>query len=205
MWDKIIVQQFQQIYAIREDKVMDNTDKQCGIISVLFDLTLAQVDELPMFAFNDFWRIAERMLNEESIPGKVRKTFAVGRKRFGIQYDITKLRHRQYVEINAYAVKPIENIHLIMASIVQRVNLFGKWKINEADEHKEIANRMLQARFIDVYHCCVFFCNLFQNLMKGMHPMIIKEMVAKGIPEKEAEALLTHSQSVLAGTIPQMK
>ncbi|HEX2684635.1 MAG TPA: hypothetical protein VHL77_11910, partial [Ferruginibacter sp.] len=57
-------------------------------------------------------------LTGEKMPGKPVNSFRIGRNKYVINYKPTTLKHRQYVEILSFAEKPIENMHYIMASLV---------------------------------------------------------------------------------------
>jgi len=201
MWNKITVGQFQAIYKLSQDTTMQPEDIACGIISILYNMTLAQVDELPMETFNELSKQSAAMLNVENMPGKPVRILKASGKKYGIIYDPTKLKHRQYVETITYGDKPIENMHLVMASIVQPVTYFGRWLPNDVNKHADIAADLQQARMIDVYHSCVFFCKLYLNSMQAIKPYLISEMMQKGMSQEAATKLLTTSINTLAGHI----
>jgi len=201
MWNKITVAQFQAIYKLSQDKTMPPEDVACGIISILYNMTLTQVDELPMSTFNELAKASTAMLNVEDMPGKPVRILKANGKKYGIIYDPTKLKHRQYVETIQYSDKPIENMHLIMASIVQPVNWFGRWGKNDVNKHADVAADIQQARMIDVYHTCVFFCKLYLNSMQAIKPYLVNEMIKKGVSQQTATELLTNSINIMAGHI----
>ena len=201
MWEKITVGQFQAIYKLSQDKTIDETDMACNIISILYGMTLAQVDQLSMAQFNELSKKSANVLNIEEMPGKPVRFIKAAGKKYGIIYNPTKLRHRQYVETIQYGDKPIENMHLVMASIVQPVNWFGRWGKNDVNKHKDIAADMQQARMIDVYHSCVFFCKLYINSIAAIQPYLVSQMMAKGVSQQEATEALTFSLNTTAGHI----
>lgn len=201
MWNKITVGQFQAIYKLSQDKNMSDEDKACGIISILYDMTLTQVDELPMSTFTELSKQSVAMLNVEDIPGKPERIIKANGKKYGVIYDPTKLQHRQYVETITYGDKPIENMHLVMASIVQPVNWLGKWGKNDVNQHADIAENLKQARVMDVYHTCIFFCKLYLNSMEGIKPYLVSEMMKGGVNQQQGTELLTTSISIMAGHI----
>lgn len=202
MWDKITVGQFQAIYKISIDKEADEMEKVSGIISILYNKTLAQVDEMSIVDFNKLASRCTAFLNIENIPGRPVKYLKAGGKRYFINYDASKLKHRQYVEVQHFGGNPIENMHLILASIVQPVRFFIKVK-NRADMHKKIANDLLGARMVDVYHSCVFFCKVYQSSIQSLLPYLELQLKNKGLKKKETKALLTYLQNDLGGFIPQ--
>lgn len=204
MWDKITVGQFQAIYQIAKGD-LDDTDKACGLISIIYGMTPAQVDDLPITKFNELAAATAQILDIKEMPGRPQRFIKANGKKYGIIYDISKLKHRQYVESTHWATDTIENIHLIMASIVQPVNWFGKWGKNEAANHSKVAEDMLKAKITDVYHSCVFFCELYMNYMRSITPIQVIRMEKQGINREQATELLNGLIDVTAGFIPQKK
>lgn len=182
---------------------IDDIEKSEKAISIIYGLTERQVGDLPVSKFKDLSTKAASFLMAE-IPGKPKKTIKVGKNKYRIVYDPTKLRQRQYVEILHFGSNPIENMHLIMASIVQPVTWFGVRK-NKAEDHEKLAEDLLQAKVCDLYHACVFFCKLFKSLMEASKAFLTQEMIKTGkISKKAAEQLLTVSINALDGfTQPQ--
>lgn len=201
MWDKITVGQFQAIYKVSIDTQMDEADKASNIISILYNLSLAQVDDLTVSKFNELSKASAMALNIESMPGKPMRKIKAAGKKYAVIYDPAKMRHRQYVEAMHFSDKHIENMHMIMASIVEPVTWYSRRLRNEGVMHKRIASDMLQARVIDVCHSCVFFCKLYLNSIKSLEPYLISQMMKKGVTKEAAKEALNFSQSILAGYI----
>lgn len=170
-------------------------------IAILYDLTERQVEELSVSEFNGYAKESAFVLTPK-IPGKPVRQIKVGKRRYSIIYDPTKLRHRQYVEIIHFGDRPIENMHLIMASVVQPVTWYGKRLKNEAEDHPAIASDLLGARVIDVYHTCVFFCKLFANLISSIRVYLVTQMMMEGMRKEDAMMLVDSSRSAMDGFIP---
>lgn len=201
MWNKITVQQFQQVYAISNSE-MDYTDKASNIISVLYNMTLSQVDDMQIGRFNELSRATADLVRTENIPGKAIRTIKAAGRKYFINYDTTAIKHGQYIDISGFGVKPIENMHLLMASVVQPINWYGK-KIKRL--HHEIAGDLLQARVMDVYHSCVFFCKVYLRSMEVLKDSLIYQMIKMGLSQTEAQKAWANSLKFLDGCIPQKK
>jgi hypothetical protein len=199
-WEDITVQQFLDIHRLSLSQDLEEMEKVERIICILFDKTEQEVENLTMLEFRELASQCAFVMNSQ-IPGKPVRQIRVGKKRYSITYDPTKLRHRQYVEILHFGGKPVENMHLIMASIVQPVTWYRKRLKNEAEDHPAIASDMLNARVVDVYHACVFFCNLYVSLMENIKASLVVEMMRKGATKDQALALLNSSQTAMAGFI----
>ena len=198
-WDNITVQQFQDIYRLSLNTSLDEMDKLERVICILYNKTEKEVEELSMQEFKECAKECSFVLTDK-IPGKPVKYIKVGARKYGIQYAVHKLRHRQYVEILHFSEKPIENMHYIMASLVQPIK-FGIWKKNEAEMHETISLDMLNAKVVDVYHTCVFFCKLYVNLIKNIQGSLVVEMMSKGMTKTQAETVLNASATVMDGFI----
>ncbi len=202
-WEDITLQQFQEVYRLSLSTDLDEMEKVGRIICILYDKTETQVDDMTMAEFNKLANQCSFLLIDQ-IPGKPQRKVHANGKKYGIIYNPRLLRHRQYVEILHFAETPIENMHYIMASIVQPIR-WGMRKKNEVSMHEEISNDMLNARLIDVYQTCLFFCKLFRNSMLGIKGYLVQEMMKKGMNEYQAAMLLNDSLSAMDGFIPPGK
>ncbi|MGN6416111.1 MAG: hypothetical protein ACTHMC_01375 [Pseudobacter sp.] len=198
-WGTITVQQFQDIHRLSLTPDIDDFERVERAICILFDMTEQQLGDLPVKEFTALARQCTFALTDQ-VPGKPVKSFRIGRKKYAITYDPTKLRHRQYVEILTFGDKPIENMHYIMASLVQPVR-WGMRRKNEAKDHEAISADMLNAKLVDVYHSCVFFCKLWLSLMERIRASLVFQMMQTGMTQSTAQELLSSSINAMAGFI----
>lgn len=187
-WKTITLQQFQAIHALSKQTDLEDLDKVTQVICILYDKTEAQVDDMTLQEYNKLAAECKPYLTDK-IPGKPVKSFRIGTRKYAINYKPTTLKHRQYVEILSFSEKPVENMHNIMASLVQPVR-WGFKRKNTAAEHSKIADDMLNAPLLAVYHSCVFFCKLYHDLMLHIRDYLIKEMMEKGATKTQAEYLM---------------
>lgn len=202
-WDKITLGQFQDIYKLSKDTKLDELDKVSRIISIVYNLTEAEVEELPLTKFNELSRNCAFILKEE-IPGKPVKSFRVGARKYAVNYKPSTLKHRQYVEILHFANNSMDNMHNIMASLVQPVK-WGLRKPNSADDHAMVADDMLNAPFTVIYHSCIFFCKLYKNSIERIRGYLIAEMTMQGMTTEKATQMLNYSISGMDGFITQKR
>lgn len=154
-WNTLTVQQYQDIYNLNEP---DELTKTIKIICILYGKTEAEVDNMELNEFNRLSAIATKGLSIDQIPGSHRPIIRAGKSKYRINYTPSKLKMRQYVELQQYAQNPIQNMHLLMASIVEPIRYMIP-RANKVDDHDKYAADMLSAKIIDVYHSCVFFAN----------------------------------------------
>lgn len=152
---------------------------------ILYDMTETQVDEMSVIDFNKKCRECAKFLSISEVPGEAKKKI----NGYWVNYEPQTLKHRQYVEINYWVNDFVENMHLILASIVMPV----KWKffkgVNKADEHSKYAEAMLSAKIVDVYHSCVFFCKLYSNLIGVTVDYLGSKNMLKGMNQQMITAL----------------
>lgn len=203
-WNDITVEQFQQVYKLSLSQDLDEITKTERVVCILYGLTERQVEELPMPRFRELATHCAFIMTGE-IPGKPQRQIKVGGNRYRIVYNPENLKQRQYVEVMHFGDNPIENMHVIMASLVNPVTWYGKTLKNNAEDHKAIADDLLQARVIDVYHSCVFFCNLYVNLINSTKAYLVHQTMKEGKTMQESIQLWDFLQSVTAGCIPPEK
>ncbi|HVX50489.1 MAG TPA: hypothetical protein VHB48_10035 [Chitinophagaceae bacterium] len=205
-WQNITVQQFQDVYRLSEDKNLDDMQRLEKVIAILYDKTEKQVGEMTIKEFTAHANQCAFIMQSQNIPGKPVKYIRCGKHRYGIQYNPAKLRHRQYVEILHFGDKPIENMHLIMASLVQPVKFRFLWRHNRANMHSRIAQDMLDAPVVHVYHAAVFFCKLYVSLIAAIKDYLVAEMMKENkITKEQAEKLVDISRNAMAGFIQPAK
>jgi len=205
-WDDVTVEQFIEIQKLKSDQNSDEIEISEKAIAIMYDMSERQVEEMSISEFNQRVRDVAFVLDKQKIEGKPRRIIRANGNKYLIEYNPSKLKHRQYVEIMTWSGQSFtENMHLIMASLVCPIGRFGKKLKNKAEDHKKIAEDMLQAKIVDVYHSCVFFCRLYINLMKDIRVFLVTEMMKKGMTKTRAIALFDTSLSVMDGFITPKK
>lgn len=198
IWHSITLQQFQDIHKLTLDTGLDELERSSRAICILYNLTEQQVDDMLLPKFNELSKEVSQFLDVKEIPGKPVKSFMVGANKYAINYNPTTLKHRQYVEIVTFSQNTIENMHNIMASLVNPVR-FGFKRANKVEHHSKYAEDMLNAPFLAVYHSCIFFCKVYRNLITHIQDYLITEIMSKGIAKMQAENLIAISIKSMDG------
>lgn len=179
-WSDITVEQYQSMYQVMQEKGLTEIEVSTRLISILYNLTEEDIDNLTIAKFNEYCGIINGILTSE-IPGKARKYIKAGIRYYKPNYYINKFNFGQYAEVKAFSGDWVENTHKIMASISEPVTIFKSIKLS----HEEKANDFLHAKFVDVYHTLVFFWNVYKNLMVGIKDYMVEEM-SMTMTEEEA-------------------
>lgn len=198
-WSDIKVGQFQELYKITSSD-LDPLEKAERAICILFNITDEQLDEMPISKFNSLSKQVEEVLNGQ-IPGKPLRFIRTGKRKYRVQYKVSELSYGQYSEINSFSKNIIRDLHFLAASIVVPVDFLGR-KLKEKRYHKDIAADMTNARLIDIYHSCVFFCQVLESLMRNCKPRLIAQAVEQGATREQITELIDYSLNNLVSSIP---
>lgn len=191
------VKQFQELYFIAQQKANDPLtalENETKMIAVIKGITVEQVDKMKMSQFN---RIRKRitanfeLLNKKFIEGRPRKLVYANGRIYRIDYDIKKLHAAKFVESLTYGNKTVDNLHKILATIAEPVNIFGK---PYKRSHEERATDMEQMNFEHAYHAAVFFYTLYRVSLSASLPYLTRK--AK---DKNAAPLLSTLLNILDG------
>ena len=201
MWDKINVFQYQQMLPVL--KIKDSIDQDVKLISILYNITENEVDNLSLFTYLKYKDSLSFLAKE--IAGKPVKYIKVGKKRYRCIYDIRNMPSGRYIETKVFSKDFGNNLHKISASMVipQKRNFFGIWKDEkwDASKHEEYANDLLGANFAQVYHSIVFFYHVYRNWMEVSKDYLIQQMMKAGMGHSEAKKEIVNLMNILDGNI----
>lgn len=206
MWDKINVWQYQQIYNIINSKDNNDTDLDTDVklIAIVNNMTEMQIDSLPL---NKYAELKKTILFlNEPINGKAVKYITISKnKRYKINYDVSKMPFARYIESKVFSEDLYGNLHKLAATMVipHERNRFGFWvnKPYDASNHKEYADDMLEAKFIDVFHSMVFFYQVYRNWIEVSRDYLVNKMIQAGMNQEQAKEVVQNLCIILDGSI----
>lgn len=205
--NEITVGQFQAVYSIQKG-TGDELDKITDMVAILTGRTAAEVDDMSLSEFNTVSREIRAMLENPLPEAKPKRIIKANGKEYWIIYEPGKLRAGQYVEYQGWIKGDIiENLHLIMASISYPFYKFGpirKKGKNDSTKHEQVANDFKEAKLIDVYSACVFFCELLKGSIKATEDFLVRELKGKAT-ETEVRQTITDLLAALDGFTPQSR
>ena len=205
MWKKINVWQYQQIYNLynSKDKYTTDLEVDAKLVSIVNNITEAQVDSLSL---NDFNKLKKSIafLNEP-IQGNPVKYIKISKtKRYKLNYDVSKMPFARYIESKVFSEDLYGNLHKLAATMVlPQKRKFGIW-FNEkydASKHQQYSDDMLTARFVDVYHSLVFFYQVYRNWIEVSQGYMEKKMMEAGMTQEQAKEAVQSLCSILDGNI----
>lgn len=201
-WESLTVGQYQELYRLSLSANLDEYSKLEKAICILYNLSESQVEELSMLKFKEYAKQCAFLFSKETVPGKAQKYLRTGKTKYKVNYKVTDMTYGQYVSVQHFADKPIENMHYILACIVSPMK-FGFTLKNKTEHHLKYSEELRNARMIDVYHSCVFFCKVYSSSIKAIRGYLENQMMEKGATKEEAATLLNLSIDAMDGFIQQ--
>ena len=178
MWDKLTVGQFISLYDIEVNANLNIIEKQQKMLSIVEGKPESYYDS---FKYRDLiTEYGEKLSFFDNIPETKPVDFLqVGGKRYKFVHELNEITAGQYIDILAFSGE-IMQINKIAACFFlpmegKRYQPYGKIP------HDVVADELLDAKFIEVYGCMLFFCQLFSELISNT---IISSVINQELAEK---------------------
>jgi len=210
-WNDITVREWQQYIKLandlKEPSLVQQIEFNEKIVALFFDLPLSYVENLNDQDFKD--RLKELdFLSEPIKEVKPKKRIKVNGNYYRIKYDVRKHNQRKQIamfssagdviSVKSFAAKFEDNIGKIMATmVVPQRKILGFYfdKKTRPEDHSRISEEILDAKFIDVYSACIFFCRLLEKLIQTtLHYLIERKELTM-----ETKRKLTHLLNTMDG------
>lgn len=184
MWDKLTVGQFISLYDIEINTNLNIIEKQQKMLSIVEGKPESYYDT---FKYRDLIsEYGEKLSFFDNIPETKPVDFLkVGDKRYKFCHELHEITAGQYIDILAFSGE-IMQLNKIAACFFlpmqgKRYQPYGKIP------HDVVADELLDAKFIEVYGCMLFFCQLFSELISNTitSSMINQELAQKVVDSWE--------------------
>jgi hypothetical protein len=160
MWDKLTVGQFISLYDIEINANLNIIEKQQKMLSIVEGKPESYYDT---FKYRDLIsEYGEKLSFFDNIPETKPVDFLqVGGKRYKFVHELNEITAGQYIDILAFSGE-IMQLNKIAACFFlpmdgKRYQPYGKVP------HDIVAEDLLDAKFLDVYGCMLFFVNYSTN------------------------------------------
>lgn len=180
MWDKLTVGNFISLYDIEINANLNIIEKQQKMLSIVEGKPESFYDS---FKYRDLiTEYGEKLSFFENIPETKPVDFLqVGNKRYKFVHELNEITAGQYIDILAFSGE-IMQLNKIAACFFlpmegKRYLPYGKIP------HDVVADDLLDAKFLEVYGCMLFFCQLFNELISNtitssmMNPQLAQKVV----------------------------
>ena len=162
MWDKLTVGQFISLYDIETNANLNIIEKQQKMLSIVEGKDEEFYDT---YKYRDLMHeYAEKLSFFDNIPDtKPADYLQVGENRYKFCYELHEITAGQYIDILAFSGE-IMQINKIAACFFLPMK-GDKYQGYGVVPHDIVADDLLGAKFIEVYSCMLFFCQLFSELI----------------------------------------
>lgn len=180
MWDKLNVGQFITLYDIEMNVNLNIIEKQQKMLSVIEGKNERDYDN---YKYRDLiHEYGEKLSFFNNIPETKPVDFLqVGENRYKFCHEINEITAGQYIDILSFSG---EIMQLNKTAACFFLPMKGKkYQGYGVVPHEVVADDLLNANFLDVYGCMLFFCQLFNELIETI---IIYSPENKALMEKAA-------------------
>jgi hypothetical protein len=178
MWDKLSVGQFISLYDIEVNVNLNIIEKQQKMLSIVEGKDERDYDD---YKYRDLiHEYADKLSFFENVPDTKPVDFLqVGANRYKFCHEIHEITAGQYIDILAFGGE-IMQLNKIAACFFLPME-GEKYKGYGVVPHDVVADDLLDANFLEVYGCMLFFCQLFNELISNT---IIFSMENKELAER---------------------
>ena len=181
-WNDITVKQWQEYISLMNEvgenpSALELIEMNEKLISIMYGLPMSKVEILTESDFaNKVNGLA--FLNKPIEGTKPKKRIFVNGNVYRLKYDVRKHTHTKHIAMfsnagDVISVKEFSkdfanNIGKVLASmVVPQRKILGLYfdKKPKPTDHEVISQDVLDAKFIDVYNACIFFCKLLEKLI----------------------------------------
>jgi hypothetical protein len=178
MWDKLTVGQFITLYDIEASQNLNIIEKQQKMLAVIEGKNEREYDD---YKYRDLiHEYGEKLSFFNNIPESKPVDFLqVGDNRYKFCYELQEITAGQYIDILSFSGE-IMQLNKIAACFFLPME-GDKYKGYGVVPHDVVADDLLDANFLQVYGCMLFFCQLFNELISSTITYSIqnKEMAEK--------------------------
>lgn len=194
MWDKLTVGQFISLYDIELSEQLNIVEKQQKMLAVVEGKSEEEYETIKYRQLVQDYAAKLEFFN--NVPEcKPVDYLVVNGNRYKFCFELTEITSGQYIDINHFSGQ-IMQLNKIAACFFLRMK-GDKYMEYGTIPHEVVAEDLLDARFVDVYGCMLFFYQLFKEL--------ISDTITSSNLTEETRAALLRLWNDGDGFIPQKK
>jgi len=164
MWNELSVGQFISLYDIEKNEVLNIVEKQQKMLSVLEG---KQEEEYDNMKYRDLMQMFHDKLSFfNAMPeSKAVDYIETPKRRYKFCFELTEITAGQYIDITNFSsnIMQLNKIAACFFLPMEGDKYLEYGKIS----HDEVAEDLLEANFLQVYGCMVFFYQLFKELVSA--------------------------------------
>lgn len=194
MWDTITVGQFIQMLDIEQNENLNMVEKQQKMLSVIEGVPEEVYDYIKYRELVQLY--AEKIAFFQTMPeAKPVDYIQLKNRRYKFSFELSEMTSGQYIDTNVLG-SDLMQLHKIAATFFLPME-GDKYLEYGTIPHSVVAEELLEAKFIEVYGCWLFFYLLYKEL--------IKDIITSSEMKEEVKATLLRLWNVGDGYSVQNK
>lgn len=165
MWDKLTVRQYLQMYDIESNKNLNDLDKQVKMLCVMEGKEESDYDKVPYKDFLLHLKEVTEGLKDMPVCKPV-DVLEVNGTKYKFIHQINEITAGQFIDFNHFSQDPM-NLNLTAAVFFLPYKGKRICKYGEVP-HEKVAEDILDARFIDINGCLLFFYHVVTECIVSM-------------------------------------
>ena len=119
-WSDITIETYQKYIEIQEGKGSEK-NKVIKSLALLCSTTPFVVKKMAYKDLLEIMGIIKKMIDAEPKQDEFRKTFMFKNEEYGFVPNLSGISTGEYIDLETYCKKPIENLHIIMSILYRKV------------------------------------------------------------------------------------
>jgi len=119
-WSDITIETYQKYVEIQEGKGSEK-NKVIKSLALLCGVTPFVVKKMNYKDLLEIMSIIKTMIDTEPDKEEFRKTFMFKKEKYGFCPNLSGITTGEYIDLETYCKKPIENLHIIMSILYRKV------------------------------------------------------------------------------------
>lgn len=180
MWEKLTVGQFISLYDVEANQNMNIVEKQQKMLSIVEGKAEEEYDNIKYRELVELY--ATKLAFFDKVPETKPVDFIeVNGNKYKFCFELSEITTGQYIDISAFSGQIVQ-LNKIAACFF--LPMKGKRYMEYGTiPHDKVAEDLLDANFLEIYGCMVFFYQLFKELINDT-------IIYSSLTEEAKEALL---------------
>ena len=169
-WSDITIETYQKYVEIQEGKGSDK-NKVIKSLALLCNVSPFVVKKMAYKDLLEIMGILKTMIDTEPDKEEFRKTFMFKKEKYGFVPNLSGITTGEYIDLESYCKKPIENLHVIMSILYRKVTFERSERYTiESYNPEEFKEELFKDCPMDIALSSLgFFLTLGERLAKISH------------------------------------
>ena len=175
-WSDITIETYQKYVKIQEGKGTEKT-KVIKSLALLCNVSPFVIKKMAYKDLLEIMAIIKKMIDTEPKKEEFKKTFMFNNEEYGFVPNLSGISTGEYIDLETYCKKPIENLHTIMSILYRKItNKVNKRYAIEPYNPDEFKEELFKKCSMDIALSSLgFFLNLGERLARISHHFLSKQ------------------------------